>query len=244
MFRFFLSIIHLIVLTAALTLPGNSILAQNIKPTQSFRDSLDAKIDAKVKPFVDKGFSGAVLVAKGKKVILKRGYGLADRTKSEPITENTVFNIGSLAKQFTAAAILKLEMSGKLKVQDSISKHLDGVPEDKQAITIHQLLTQTSGLPREYSKNDYDPANRDEMINRVLQLKLKSLPGTAYSYSNAGYMLLAAIIERVSKQPYEQFLRDALFKPAKMSKTSFVTEQRKRKDIACGYSGSYKGSHT
>jgi CubicO group peptidase (beta-lactamase class C family) len=209
-------------------------------PIQSTERGRD--LDESLRQAEARGFSGAVLVAKGGKVILSKGYGLADRSQGVRITENTVFLVGSLAKQFTAAAVLKLEMSGKLQVQDLIGKYFDSVPEDKRGITIHHLLTHSSGLPREHSNNDYDPAGRDEVVRRILQSKLRFAPGERYQYSNTDYMLLAAIIEKVSGQPFERFLRKALFKPAGMSQTGFVTERRKREGVACGYEGSYKGS--
>src|SRR5580765_4245601 len=94
---------------------------------------------------VSADFRGNVLVAKGGAVVLRRGYGMADREGGVPYDADTVFSIGSITKQFTAAAILKLEMQGKLHVDDAIGKYLPGVPEDKRAITLHQLLTHTSG---------------------------------------------------------------------------------------------------
>src|SRR5205085_8611691 len=187
-------------LVSCAALDHNRLSGVSSTPTQ--RD-LGSRLDEFLRGEEARGFSGAVLVDKEGRVILSKGYGLADRARGTRITEDTIFNVGSLAKQFTAAAILKLEMSGKLKTQDLISKYFDGVPEDKRAITIHQLLTHTSGLPREHSANSYDPANRDEMVRRVLALKLKSAPGAKYEYSNTEYMLLAAIIEKVSGQAYE-----------------------------------------
>ena len=93
------------------------------------------------------GVHGALLVVKDGRTILKKGYGIADLDADRAITHETLFDIGSLAKQFTAAAILKLEMQGQLAVEDTIAAHLTHVPEDKAAITIHHLLTHTSGLP-------------------------------------------------------------------------------------------------
>ena len=93
------------------------------------------------------GVHGAILVVKDGKIVLKRGYGIADVDSNTPITHETLFDVGSLAKQFTAAAILKLEMQGKLSAQDLIEDYLERVPDDKKPITIHHLLTHTSGLP-------------------------------------------------------------------------------------------------
>jgi CubicO group peptidase (beta-lactamase class C family) len=93
------------------------------------------------------GFSGAVLVAQGGRVLLQKGYGLADRESGTPVTPETVFTVGSLTKQFTGAVILKLEMMGRLATGDLISEPLDAVPEDKTDITLHHLLTHSAGFP-------------------------------------------------------------------------------------------------
>src|SRR5262245_35895790 len=96
------------------------------------------------------GYSGAALVAKNGRIILKKGYGFANDSTRTPVTPATVFDIGSLAKQFTAAAILRLEEQQRLSAEDPISKYLDGVPTDKQSITIRQLLLHTSGLDEDF----------------------------------------------------------------------------------------------
>ena len=96
------------------------------------------------------GYSGATLVAKDGKIILKKGYGFANDSTRTPITPETVFDIGSLAKVFTSAAILRLEEQKRLSVNDSISKYLANVPPDKQEITIRQLLTHTSGMDSDF----------------------------------------------------------------------------------------------
>ena len=110
------------------------------------KDGPGAKVDRYLARLQKIGFSGAVLVARNGEVILEKGYGFADRERRIPITPDTVFTVGSITKQFTAAAILKLEMQGKLRVTDRIGKHLPGVPEDKAGITLHHLLTHSAGL--------------------------------------------------------------------------------------------------
>jgi CubicO group peptidase (beta-lactamase class C family) len=182
------------------------------------------------------GFSGAVLVAKDGKIVLHKGYGLADREKKIPYTPETVFDIGSITKQFTAAAILKLEMAGKLKVTDPISKYFDGVPADKQAMTLHHLLTHSSGLEDGFG-GDYEEMPRDVLVQKALASKLLWAPGTRYQYSNAGYSLLGAIVEKVSGKPYETFLHEDLFKPAGMEKTGYLIPKWKPEELAHGYQG-------
>src|SRR5688572_19894399 len=130
------------------------------------------------------GFSGSLLVAKGGEVILDRGYGFADAQRKTPFTAETAFDIGSITKQFTAAAILKLEMQGKLGVSDPISKWLEGVPEDKKGITLHHLLTHSAGLEDVFG-GDYDEMPRDRLAKAALGSKLLWAPSTRYQYSNA-----------------------------------------------------------
>src|SRR5262249_25703156 len=147
----------------------------------------------------------------------------------------TVFSIGSITKQFTAAAILQLEMQGKLNVQDSISKYLPNVPKDKEAITLHHLLTHSAGLESDFGATDYEPVTREPYIRRALAAKLRSVPGQRYHYANSGYSLLAAIVEIVSGQDYEAYLQENLFKPAGMTKTGYRLPQCKPEEFAQGY---------
>ena len=112
-------------------------------------------------------------------------------------------------------------MMGKLRTSDTIGDHFPNVPADKRDITIHQLLTHTSGLPESLG-GDYEPLSRQAMIDRALATKLMSKPGARYHYSNAGYSLLGAIIEEASGSGYEEFLNDQLFTPAGMAATGYV----------------------
>ena len=180
------------------------------------------------------GFKGGVLVARKGEVVLRKGYALADRENGIPYGPDTVFTVGSITKQFTAAAILKLEEQGKLTVEDPIAKHLPGVPEDKRAITIHHLLTHTSGLESDFA-GDYEAVERDAYVKRVLASKLKTKPGEAYEYANSGYSLLGAIVEIASGQPYETYLRENLFLPAGMKETGYRLPSWDPKRLAVGY---------
>jgi CubicO group peptidase (beta-lactamase class C family) len=179
-------------------------------------------------------FRGGVLVAKGDAILIRKGYGPADRESGVPYGPDTVFPVGSITKQFTAAAILKLEMQGKLRVEDPISKYLPGVPEDKRAITLHHLLTHTSGLDSDFA-GDFDPVGRDEYVRTALASKLKSKPGESYSYANSGYSLLGAIVEIVSAKGYEAYLRENLFLPAGMRETGYRLPVWDAGRIAVGY---------
>ncbi len=181
------------------------------------------------------GFSGAIVAEKDGEIVLAHGYGLADREKGIPVTTETVFTIGSITKQFTAAAILKLEMMGKLRTTDPLSKYLPGVPEDKKSITLHHLLTHSAGLRPNYGESDFEPVSRDEIIRRVMSAPLLWPPGSRYRYSNAGYSLLGAIMEIVSGMNYEEFLRKHLFLPAGMTQTGYRLPKWRPEQIAVGY---------
>ncbi len=171
------------------------------------------------------GFSGQVLIAEDGKIMLNQAYGLANRESKIPNSLSTVFNIASLTKQFTATAILRLEADGKLKTTDEIGKFFDNVPADKATITIHQLLTHTAGLSRgqDGKKNS---TNRDEVVKKIIELSLAAKVGEKFIYSNNGYHLLAAIIEKVSGKTYPQYLNENLFKPAGMSNSGFYQDEK------------------
>jgi CubicO group peptidase (beta-lactamase class C family) len=182
------------------------------------------------------GFAGAVLIAHKGEVLLRQGYGLANRETGMANRPSTVFNTGSISKQFTAALIMKLVMQGKLSPHDPISNYLGGVPEDKANITLHRLLTHTAGLI-DYVADDYEMVDREEMLEKVLTAPLHFPPGEAYEYSNAGYSLLAAIVEIVSERPYETFLATELLQPAGLHFTGYQAPDWSQKEVAHWYLG-------
>jgi CubicO group peptidase (beta-lactamase class C family) len=182
------------------------------------------------------GFSGALLVAQNGKILLSRGYGFADRARRVRNTPDTVLPIGSITKQFTAAAILRLEMDGKLKTTDLLAKYFPETPSDKQAITLHHLLTHSSGLDDSVGP-DEEPLSREGLVKRALDSKLNWEPGKKYLYSNTGYSLLAAIVEMVSEKPWEQYLREKLFLPVGMTKTGCMLPNWDPDTIPHGYNG-------
>ncbi len=180
------------------------------------------------------GFHGAVLVVQEGKNIISEGFGLSDIDKNIPNTDSTIFDIGSITKQFTAAGILKLEMNGKLSVEDLMSKYFDDVPDDKKDITLHHLLTHSAGFPGGIG-DDYEDISTEDFISRALNTPLRFTPGSDYNYSNVGYSLLAIIIEKVSGQSYENFLRENLFLPAGMESTGYLIPKWNGSLMATGY---------
>jgi len=174
---------------------------------------------------VDDGFEGQVLVVVDGEVVLHEAYGLADAESGTPIDASTVFAIGSVTKAFTRAAILKLAEEGQLSLSDPISVFLDGVPPDKQDITIDQLVTMRAGFGEYHDDTgDHQAMTRDEALQRILAQRLRFEPGSEEAYSNSGYTLLAAIIENVSDQPYGEYVRSELMEPAGMASSGFHGE--------------------
>ncbi len=196
---------------------------------------LGSKIDEFLERLTAFGYSGAVVVAKGGEVILQKGYGYADRESARPVTPDTVFTIGSITKQFTGAAIVKLEMQGKLSVDDSITKYFDHVPVDKADITIHHLLTHTSGMVGGFGRDHDLKATREWLLDEVMKSKLKWKPGTRHRYSNVGYSLLGMIVEKASGMGYESYLQEHLFKPAGMNRTGYLIPDFQEDELAIGY---------
>jgi CubicO group peptidase (beta-lactamase class C family) len=195
---------------------------------------LGQKIDRYMQKAEANGYAGSVLVARGDNIILAKGYGLADREHKVGQTAETVFSIGSITKQFTGAAILKLEMMGKLKVTDLIGIYFQEVPADKQEITLHHLLTHSAGFAGALG-DDYDAIGREEFIKLALGSKLLFQPGERYEYSNVGFSLLGIIVELVSGKNYEDLLYEAIFKPAGMERTGYMRPGFAKSQLAVGY---------
>ena len=223
-------------------IPGLLLLITIFSPTTSIAQSTDlASQDDIVQHLtrymdrvVEKGFSGGVTIAIGDEVVSSRGYGLADQENAIPFSNETVFPIGSITKQFTGAAILKLEEMGKLRVTDLISEYFEDVPDDKDEITIHHLLTHASGLPGAIGK-DFEKIGREAYVNRALQTELLFELSSGYEYSNVGYSLLAAIIEQQSGKSYDAFVQEYLFAPAGMSNTGYDLGRFEDAVLAHGY---------
>ncbi|ANS68187.1 beta-lactamase [Streptomyces lincolnensis] len=180
------------------------------------------------------GAGGTVLAARGAEPVYCAGFGASDRAAGTPASCRTVYDVMSVTKQFTAAAILKLEVLGRLRVSDRIDRHLGPVPADKRAVTVEHLLTHTSGLV-EGLGDDYDPLSRGELVRGALASTLLSAPGAEFRYSNTGYSLLAAIVEQASGDAYEPFLARHLFAPAGMTRTGYVLPRWPRHLVAVEY---------
>jgi len=187
------------------------------------RGELAARVDSFLTRAALHGLSGAIVVAQRGEIILRKGYGLADREREAAIGPDTPFFVGSLAKQFTAAAVLRLVADGKLALDDSLGTFFPDTPADKRGITIRQLLAHTSGLPYLPSHGLFGLGTRDSVMREMLAEPLSFQPGARYEYSTPGYILLGGIIERASGTSYEQYMR-GLFDRAHLTSTGFVGE--------------------
>jgi CubicO group peptidase (beta-lactamase class C family) len=171
-------------------------------------------------------FNGTALVYKKGKVILEKGYGYQDINNKVSNTSNTIFQIGSITKQFTATVILKLAEDNKLTLQDQLTKYFPDYPRGNE-ITIAHLLSHTSGIYEYFRNPEYQVLKREKTLtkeDRVALFKGKPMdfnPGTAFSYCNSGYELLGLIIEQITHKPYEQVVREMILKPLKMDNSGF-----------------------
>ena len=184
-------------------------------------------------------FTGAVLVAKGDRVLLDRAYGAANLGWAIPNTPDTRFPINSLAKQFTAAAVLLLEECGKLHLTDTVKTYWPDAPPAWEKITLFNLLTQTSGIPDYADAPDFGDTMKlrktpEERIATIRDKPLEAVPGEKFAYSNSNYLLLGAIVERASGQPYAAFLQDNIFTPLGM-KDSGAESNAPVPRLASGY---------
>ena len=201
------------------------------------------KVDELLKQYYDLGlFTGSVLVSdRGK--IYEKGYGLANREWDIPNAPDTKFRLGSITKQFTATLILQLVEQGKIKLDGHITDYLPDYRKDTgDKVTIHNLLTHTSGIPSyterpdytsDISRNTFTPA---DFVKKYVSGDLEFEPGTKFSYDNGGYFILGAIVEKITGKPYEQVLKERIFDPLGMSDTGFDHLETILPKRATGYS--------
>jgi CubicO group peptidase (beta-lactamase class C family) len=190
-------------------------------------------------------FDGLVLVTKNNAVLFKSAFGYANRNMSIKNGSGTISDIGSIAKTFTAAAILQLAQKQKINLSDSLGVFYPNAPEKIKSITISQLLSHSSGLDNFHNDSDFEPMNKTEAESRILSMPLISRPGEKIVYSNAAYTLLAAIIEKVSDQPFQVYIHHNLLEPLSLNETGFYQDANISANIvARGYGGDDQGRTT
>lgn len=187
--------------------------------------------------YLNQYFNGSILVAKEGEILLRKGYGKADFKKRIPNTPATVFRLASVTKQFTAMAILILKEKGKLSVNDPLSKYIPDYP-DGDKITIHNLLTHTSGIA-EYFRDELISWNHyyslEELISLFKDNAQNFIPGERFQYCNSNYILLGYIIEKVSGIEYGNFVQQFIFTPLDMENSGYEGRKTKFKNLAVGY---------
>jgi CubicO group peptidase (beta-lactamase class C family) len=191
-------------------------------------------------------FMGTVLVVKDGKTLIDQGYSSADLEWNIPNSPTTKFRLGSITKQFTATSILLLQERGKLNIDDPISKYLPDAPAAWSKVTVYNVLTHTSGIPSftgfpDYRTTEWKDTNPAELVARFRDKPLDFEPGTKFSYSNSGYVLLGYLIEKVSGQTYADFLQQNIFTPLGMKDTGIDSNAAILPQRAQGYRRSQRG---
>ncbi len=214
-----------------------------ITANSSFAQQTATQIDELMKKYYDYGqFNGAILVAEKGKVVYAKGLGLANMEWSMPNQPDTKFRIGSITKQFTATLILQLVEEGKLKLDGKITDYLTDYRKDTgDRVTIHHLLNHTSGIPSYTSRPDFrtaimrNPYKITDFVKQLASGDLEFEPGSKFSYNNSGYVLLGAIIEKVTGKSYETVLTERILKPLGMTNSGYDSTSPLLPKRASGY---------
>lgn len=218
--------------------------AADVTPADAYRIS---RVDSLFAGWTRPGSpGGSVAVLKDGRIVLERGYGLAQLEYEVPNTPSTIFHVASVSKQFTAFAIALLERQGKLSVHDDVRTHIPEFPDLGETVTLWHLIHHTSGVRDQWELLGMAGWRLDDVITRdhVLSLmerqrELNFPPGSEYLYSNMGYTLLAEVVERVGGQPFPDFLEAHVFEPLGMSRTHMHDDHE---HVVPGRAYSYRGS--
>jgi CubicO group peptidase (beta-lactamase class C family) len=207
----------------------------------------DAEIVRQLEAFADKlagedRFSGSVLLARDGRPLFRKAYGLASKAFDAPNRVDTKFNLGSMNKMFTAVGVARLAQQGKLDFSDPLAKHLPDYPNQEVArkVTLHHLLTHTSGIG-DYFTDKYRQTSKDrfravrDYFPLFVDKPLEFEPGKRFRYSNAGFMVLGAVVEKVSGQNYFDYVREHIYRPAGMVNTDAYEMDRDTPNLATGY---------
>lgn len=219
---------------------ASALIFISVNPQTSSSQDIASKADEYLSATVKIGkFSGAVLLAREGKVVVSKGYGLANLELDVPNTPKTKFRLGSMTKQFTAMGILMLQERGKLKIEDSICKYFPDCVASWKDVTIHHLLTHTSGIAEYLTLQEFRqrtlPLSTATVIETLRSKPLDFKPGERFSYSNSGYYLLGCIIEKAAGKSYEAFLQESIFALLQMTDTGYDSNNRIIPNRASGY---------
>lgn len=191
------------------------------------------------------GFSGAILVGLEDNIIFQKAYGFSDYENNKKSELNSIYDIGSITKPFTAVGILRLIEEKRLGLHDRLVNYLTDQEwtEEKKKITIHHLLTHTSGIT-DTLEDDYHEETKSEVLQRISKKPLISEPGESFNYSNDGYTLLAILIEKVTSKDYESFMNNAIFEIANLTETGYVLPEWDISNVANGYDNFSNHGHS
>jgi CubicO group peptidase (beta-lactamase class C family) len=197
-------------------------------------------LDARIESAVEDGFSGVILAIRDGEPVLDGAFGMANREQGIPNRKNTIFGIGSTPIDFTHVGILMLAEQGKLTLDDPITKYFDNVPEDKRSITLRHLMTGGSGLQNFHGQPadgnpDHAWIDLDEAMRRIVAQELLFEPGQGNEHSHSAWGVLAAVLEIVSGESYQEFTEKRIFKPLGMVDTGFYGEKIPQERMAVGY---------
>jgi CubicO group peptidase (beta-lactamase class C family) len=211
------------------------------QPAPLDRATLEHRVDELLKAHIKVNrFSGALLIASQGKPLVAKGYGHANVEWQIPNTTTTKFRIGSITKQFTSMLVMQLRERGRIKLEDSLCLYVSPCPDAWQAVTIHHLLTHTSGIPSysgmaSWRETNMVPKTIEQMMAIFRDLPLQWRPGEKYAYNNSGYFLLGVVIEKASGEPYEQALQNMILTPLAMMDTGFDSHTKIIPRRASGY---------
>lgn len=195
---------------------------------------LGTRLHAVLTDATRQGFSGAVIVAQGDRVILRAGYGWADRERGRAYRPDTLHEIGSITKVFTALAILQLATEGRLSLTAPVSRYLPQAAEPGASVTIEQLLRHRAGIV-EYCGRDDEVGTYQDLLSRCMAAPLVSRPGSETHYSNPGYSILAAVVQEVSGMPFEQYIKQKVTGPLQLRNTHYSLPANRHREVARGY---------
>lgn len=242
-----------ICLATLLLFPMLNSFAENVQPPMpaaersAVQASITQQLDAISSSFYKSNEPGAtVIVTKAGKTLLRKGYGLASVAEKRAMQADDVMRLGSVSKQFTAVGILMLMEEGKLSLSDNIQKFFPDYPESGKKITVEHLLTHTAGIPNYTNKPGFvstiaKDMTVDEMIASFKNDPLEFEPGSTWNYSNSGYFVLGAIIEKVSGLPYAKFVEQRIFVPLGMKNTAYEGYERSQHSHAAGHAPGANG---
>jgi CubicO group peptidase (beta-lactamase class C family) len=215
-------------------------IKDRIVSTLFHQRAITSELDTLVKAYTQQGkFSGAVLVARDEQILLSKGYGMANLDYDIANTPQTAFRIGSLTKTFSAVALMQHIEAGHITVHDTLSRFVPDFPNGER-ITIHHLLSNTSGIPDYVVMPAYEKLMKhnvpiDELLTLFRDEPLQFEPGTGFTYSNSNWVLLGLILEQLDGKPYAQVIQERIFQPANMPGAGYDWDQAVIKGRAVGY---------